>query len=100
MEFSRQEYWNGFPFPSPGNLPDPGIELMSLMSLPLAAGASFTTIATWEAPVWPITSSNQQGDIQCFLATQITYMALHNQGTTSHHLCYVLMVRTKGRDNT
>ena len=26
MEFSRQEYWNGLSFPSPGNLPDPGIE--------------------------------------------------------------------------
>ena len=24
--FSRQEYWNGFPFPSPGDLPDPGME--------------------------------------------------------------------------
>ena len=26
MEFSRQEHWGGFPFPSPGDLPDPGIE--------------------------------------------------------------------------
>ena len=26
MEFSRQEYWSGFPFPSPGDLPDPGIK--------------------------------------------------------------------------
>ena len=26
MEFSRQEYWSGFPFPSPGNIPDPAIE--------------------------------------------------------------------------
>ena len=26
MEFSRQEYWSGLPFPSPGNLPDPGTE--------------------------------------------------------------------------
>ena len=26
MEFSRQEYWSGFPFPSPGDLPDPEIE--------------------------------------------------------------------------
>jgi len=26
MEFSRQEYWNGLPFPSPGDLPNPGIE--------------------------------------------------------------------------
>ena len=27
MGFSRQEYWNGLPFPSPGDLPNPGIEL-------------------------------------------------------------------------
>ena len=27
MGFSRQEYWSGLPFPSPGNLPDPGIDL-------------------------------------------------------------------------
>ena len=26
MEFPRQEYWNGLPFPPPGNLPDSGIE--------------------------------------------------------------------------
>ena len=26
MGFSRQEYWSGLPFPSPGNLPNPGIE--------------------------------------------------------------------------
>ena len=26
MEFSRQEYWNGWPFPTPGDLSDPGIE--------------------------------------------------------------------------
>jgi len=29
MGFSRQEYWSGVPFPSPGDLPDPGIKLMS-----------------------------------------------------------------------
>ena len=27
MEFSKQEYWSGMPFPSPGDLPDPGIKL-------------------------------------------------------------------------
>ena len=42
--FSRQEYWNGLPFPSPGDLPDPGIELESLRSLALAGGF-FTTSA-------------------------------------------------------
>ena len=26
MEFSKQEYWSGLPFPSPRDLPDPGIE--------------------------------------------------------------------------
>ena len=30
MGFSRQEYWSGLPFPSPGNFPDPGIESGSL----------------------------------------------------------------------
>ena len=31
MEFSRQEYWSGLPFPPPGDLPDPGIEPRSPM---------------------------------------------------------------------
>ena len=46
--FSRQEYWNGLPFPSPGDLPETGIELVSLMSSALAGGFC-TTNATWEA---------------------------------------------------
>ena len=29
MDFSRKEYWSGLPFPSPGDLPNPGIELRS-----------------------------------------------------------------------
>ena len=32
MEFSRQEYWNGVPFPTPGDLPNPRVEAASLMS--------------------------------------------------------------------
>ena len=31
MKFSRQEYWNGLPFPSPGDLPNPGIEPSGLL---------------------------------------------------------------------
>jgi len=46
--FSRQEYWSGLPWSPPGNLPDPGIEPMSLMSPGLADGF-FTTGATYEA---------------------------------------------------
>ena len=37
--FSRQEYQRGFPFPSPGDLPDPGIKPASLMSPALAGGS-------------------------------------------------------------
>ena len=48
MGFSRQEYWSGLPCPPPGDLPDPGVELVSLMS-PALAGRFFTTSATWEA---------------------------------------------------
>ena len=39
MGFSRQEYWTGLPFPSPGDLSDPGIE----PSFPELAGGFFTT---------------------------------------------------------
>ena len=47
MEFSRQEYWSGLPFPTPGDLPSSGMEPTSLVSLALA-GIFFTTGATWE----------------------------------------------------
>ena len=42
LGFSRQEYWSGLPFPSPGDLPDPGIKPMSL-TLPASADVFFTT---------------------------------------------------------
>ena len=42
MEFSRQEYWNRLPFPTPGDFPDLGIKPESLASLALA-GSFFTT---------------------------------------------------------
>ena len=38
MEFSRQEYWSGLAFPSPGDLPDSGVESPS----PALAGGFFT----------------------------------------------------------
>ena len=41
MEFSRQEYWSGLPFPPPGDLPDPGIKPASHMA-PALAGVFFT----------------------------------------------------------
>ena len=48
MGFSRQEYWSGLPWPSPGDLQNLGIKLASLKS-PALAGGFFTTSATWNA---------------------------------------------------
>ena len=48
MGISRQEYWSRLLFPSPGDLPDPGVESVSLMS-PALEGRFFTTSATWKA---------------------------------------------------
>ena len=42
MGFSRQEYWSGWPFPTPGDLPNTGIKPASLMP-PALAGRFFTT---------------------------------------------------------
>ena len=44
MAFPRREYWSGLPFPPPGDIPDPGMELMSpalqVDSLPLSHGGN------------------------------------------------------------
>ena len=48
MKFSRQEYWSGMPFPTPGDFPNPAIDPGSLVS-PALAGGSFITHATWKA---------------------------------------------------
>ena len=42
MEFSRQEYWSGLRFPTPEDLPNPGIKCTTLAS-PALAGGFFTT---------------------------------------------------------
>ena len=44
MGFSRQEYWSGLPCLCPGDLPNPGIEPVSLMSFALAGGFFNTSV--------------------------------------------------------
>ena len=46
MKFSRQEYWNGLPFPSPRDLPDPGIKCAP----PALTGGFFTTALHGKSP--------------------------------------------------
>ena len=53
MEFSRQEYWNGLSFPSPGDLPNPGIEPASVES-PALAGRFFTTEPPGKPLLWTL----------------------------------------------
>ena len=48
MEFPRQEYWTALPFPSPGDLPDPGIQPAS----PTLAGGFITTEPPGKPTVW------------------------------------------------
>ena len=46
MEFSRQEYWSGLPFPTPEDLPNPGIKPASLVS-PAFEGGFFSTCTAY-----------------------------------------------------
>ena len=50
MGLPSQDYWSGLLLPSPEDLPDPKIELASLMS-PVMAESFFTTSVSWEAQV-------------------------------------------------
>ena len=47
MGSSRQEYWSGLPFSSPGQLTDPGIKPQALVP-PVLAGRSLSTSTTWQ----------------------------------------------------
>ena len=49
IELSRQKGWSGLPFPTPGDLPKPGLEPASLVSPPWAGGF-FTTVPPGNSP--------------------------------------------------
>ena len=70
MGFSRQAYWSGLPCPPPGDVPNPGIEPVSLMS-PALAGGFFTTSGHLYLVEKPVNSQNfgnptQKGDLTLF----------------------------------
>ena len=68
LGFPRQEYWSGLPFPSLGDLPDPGIE----PAPPVLAGGFFTT----EPPGKPIFFFFQIQDFSCLLIKYVIIMIL------------------------
>ena len=61
MGFSRQEYWSGLSSLPPGDLPDPGIELVSLMSPALVLHHR----AAWEAPDRSSVGANDMNALPC-----------------------------------
>ena len=67
--FFRYEYWSGLPFPTPGDLPDPGTEPTSLMP-PTLTGKFFTTRTSWEA-----IKKQSRPD-----GSRITYLNYENRG--------------------
>ena len=76
--FSRQEYWSGLPCPSPGDLPDLGIEPLSLIS-PALAGGFFTK----RSPYWSV------GVFKC--QVKLYELPFLNVKITEHHLVHPSM---------
>ena len=80
--FSRQEYCLRLPFPSPGHLPDPGIEAGSLVSLALA-GRCFSTVPPGKAVCMYyifFIHSSVYGHPGCFRVLAVVYSAAVNTG--------------------
>ena len=73
--FFRQEYWSGLLFPTPGDLPNPGMELASLTS-PALAGEFFTTSATWEAQKTGINANKYDFKFCNFYGRQLSFAHL------------------------
>ena len=93
MWFSKQDYWSGLPFPSPGDLPDPEMEPAPLAS-PALAGRFCTTSATWEANItWlhsPSISSVIPFSFQCSSPNNSnipTNQSLHEKAMEKNKFC-------------
>ena len=80
MGISRQKYWSGLPFPSPGDLPDPGIEPVSPVS-PAWAGGFFTS----EPPGKP--RETMTGDTAPPLKCDCSDAVLRDRAISSFGLC-------------
>ena len=71
MGFSRQEYWSGVPFPSPGDLPNPGIEPRSptLQADALTSEPPGNLFIIWNFLSW---QKRQTRDLTCLLCCSIS----------------------------
>ena len=85
MGFSRQEYWSGLPFPSPGDLPDPGIEPRS----PTLQADALTS----EPPGKVVVFSNLRlSHVSFLLSSFFAVLVSSTLGFLSFPLCWVFFV--------
>ena len=88
--FSRQEYWGGLPCPSPGDLPNSGIEPASLMS-PALVGRFFTTVKYY--------TTIKNNEIMPFAATwmdlEIIILSEVSQRQISYYTTYIWNLRKR-----
>ena len=95
MAFSSQENWSGLPYCFPGDLPNPGMESVSLTSLALA-GRFFTTSITWEVPSGPSLLQTLSSDI-VLVAYCCFNKELHIQWLRKIHSCYLTGLQARAR---
>ena len=83
MGFSKQEYWSRLPFPSPGDLPDAGIEPRSLM-FPVLQADSLPVELSWKRFLDSRSSQFQLSHVVTFLPTIIARSSLRLFFITCH----------------
>ena len=89
--FSRQEYWNGLPFPSQGDLPDPGMEPTSLVS-PALAGGFFTTGLIWVQILVTPRMAAHQASLSFTLSLSLLKLVSIELVVPSNHLILCLLL--------
>ena len=104
MGFSKQEYWNGLSFPLPRDLPDPGMEPVSLASPALQMDCLSTEPPgsfKWRVSNVSSASSQHGGSVtrMNFPREEVEWKPRHFHDLTSevvqHHFCYVLFIRAQ-----
>ena len=98
--FSRKEYWGGSPCPSPGDLPDSGFQLTSLVS-PALTGGYFYHYTTWETHlVQRVNLNNTNISLYIFQSFPpnylpiIHFLTLNNMGMKLTLICTYLKLYT------
>ena len=82
--FSRQEYWSGLPFPSPGDLPDPGTKTGSLTSTCIGRQVLYHTCHTLNAGL--VYSQQDKPHLELCLGTGIGCLNFEHPGFFSHNI--------------